>query len=132
GRFLNEEMHSLPDIDLDFPRDIRAALIERVYERWGRDHAALVAILPTYRMRSAIRDIGVALGLPAAELDRLAKRAGPYDRASELGDELRRQPEYADRVDARGWRELADLARQLAGFPRHLSQHVGGMVISSE
>ena len=132
GRFLNEEMHSLPDIDLDFPRDIRARLIERVYEHWGREHAALVAIFPTYRLRSAIRDVGKALGLPATELDRLAKRAGQYDRAGEVGEELRRYPEYADRVEARGWRELAELAQQLAGFPRHLSQHVGGMVISSE
>ena len=132
GRFLNEEMHSLPDIDLDFPRDIRERLIERVYERWGRDHAALVAIFPTYRLRSAIRDVGKALELPAAELDRLAKRSHPYTGAGDLGEALRRHPEYDDRVQARGWRQLADLAGQLAGFPRHLSQHVGGMVISSE
>ena len=132
GRFLNEEMHSLPDIDLDFPRDIRAELIERVYQRWGRDHAALVAIFPTYRMRSAIRDVGKALGLPAAELDRLAKRASPHDGLSQLPEELARNPQFADRAEARGWQQLVDLAQQLAGFPRHLSQHVGGMVISSE
>jgi error-prone DNA polymerase len=132
GRFLNEEMHSLPDIDLDFPRDIRAELIERVYQRWGRDHAALVAIFPTYRMRSAIRDVGKALGLPAAELDRLAKRASPHDGLSQLPEELARNPQFADRAEARGWLELVELAQQLAGFPRHLSQHVGGMVISSE
>ena len=131
-RFLNEEMHSLPDIDLDFPRDIRARLIERVYERWGKDHAALVAIFPTYRMRSAIRDVGKVLGLPAAELDRLAKRAGPYGDAGEVAAEIARSPQAADRVDARGWRELAEISAQLAGFPRHMSQHVGGMVISSE
>ena len=132
GRFLNEEMHSLPDIDLDFPRDIRATLIERVYEKWGKEHAALVAIFPTYRLRSAIRDVGKALGLPAAELDRLAKRANPHEGLAQLPGELARHPEFADRLEARGWRDLADLAQQLAGFPRHLSQHVGGMVISSD
>ena len=132
GRFLNEEMHSLPDIDLDFPRDIRARLIERVYERWGKDHAALVATFPTYRMRSAIRDAGKALGLPAAELDRLAKRAGPFDSAADVGQEIERYPEYAARAEARGWRQLSEISQQLAGMPRHLSQHVGGMVISSE
>ena len=132
GRFLNDVMRSLPDIDLDFPRDIRAELIERVYERWGKDHAALVAIFPTYRLRSAIRDVGKALGLPAAELDRLAKRASGHDSVHDLPAELARQPEFADRLEARGWRDLSDLAQELAGFPRHLSQHVGGMVISSD
>ena len=137
GRFLNEEMHSLPDIDLDFPRDIRERLIERVYERWGQDHAALVATFPTYRIRSAIRDTGKALGLPAAEIDRLAKRASPMDRAGAVGEELQRYPEYAARADAqepggRGWLHLAELSRELAGLPRHLSQHPGGMVISSD
>ena len=132
GRFLNEEMHSFPDIDLDFARDIRAELIERVYDVWGKDHAALVAIFPSYRMRSAVRDIGKALGLPASELDRVARLAGPYSHAGDTGDELRRTPVSAERADERGWRELAELSAQLAGFPRHMSQHVGGMVISSE
>lgn len=132
GRFLNEEMHSLPDIDLDFPRDIRERLIERVYERWGKEHAALVAIFPTYRMRSAVRDVGKVLGLPATELDRLAKRGGNFARATEVGDELALWQDGVDRVHARGWAQLAELSGQLAGFPRHLSQHVGGMVISSD
>ena len=125
-RFLNEDMQTLPDIDLDFPRDIRERLIERVHEKWGKEHAALVAIFPTYRLRSAIRDVGKALGLPAAELDRLAKRATPYDGVGQLPAALARDPQSADRAGARGWRDLVDLAQQLAGFPRHLSQHVGG------
>ncbi len=132
GRFLNEEMHSLPDIDLDFPRDIRARLIERVYERWGKEHAALVATLPTFRVRSAIRDVGMALGLPAAELDRLAKRANGFDMAASLAEDVARYPEFADRLDARGWRDFFDIVQTLEGFPRHLSQHPGGMVISSD
>ncbi len=131
GRFLNDEMRSLPDIDLDFPRDIRARLIERVYERWGADHAALVASFPTYRIRSAIRDVGKALGLPPAELDRLAKRAEGYGRATGLAEEMARYPEYRTRIDAPGWRDLVALSAELAGFPRHLSEHVGGMVIAS-
>lgn len=132
GRFLNEEMHSLPDIDLDFPRDIRERLIERVYERWGHDHAALVATFPTYRLRSAIRDVGKALGFPNMELDRIAKLSHPYTDASELCEVLQRHPEYENRMETQSWSQLSNLAQQLSGFPRHLSQHVGGMVISSE
>ena len=131
GRFLNEEMESLPDIDLDFPRDIRAELIERVHARWGRERSALVAAFATYRLRSAVRDVGKALGLPSAELDRLAGSAGPYDGPGQLPEELARSPQFRDRAEARGWRELAALVPQLAGVPRHLSQHPGGMVISS-
>ncbi|TAJ21301.1 MAG: DNA polymerase III subunit alpha, partial [Dehalococcoidia bacterium] len=136
-RFLNDGMRSLPDIDLDFPRDIRERLIERVHQRWGKDHAALVAIFPTYRIRSAIRDVGKTLGLPEAEVDRLAKRSQPYDRATEVREEVQRQRGGTDSdlehgIEEQGWRYLSEMAHQLAGFPRHLSQHVGGMVISSE
>ena len=73
GRFLNRELASVPDIDLDFPRDIREKLIVAVTERYGREHAALVASFATYRSRGAIRDVGKALGLPHAELERLAR-----------------------------------------------------------
>ncbi|MBM4410401.1 MAG: DNA polymerase III subunit alpha [Chloroflexi bacterium] len=135
-RFLNDGMLSRPDIDLDFPRDIRERLIERVHEKWGRDHAALVAIFPTYRIRSAVRDIGKVLGLPEVEVDRLAKRARPYDHATGVGEEVQRQRGVVDPTveygEERAWRHLSEMAHQLAGFPRHLSQHVGGMVISSE
>jgi error-prone DNA polymerase len=132
GRFLNDEMHSLPDIDLDFPRDIRDRLFQRVYERWGADHAALVATFPTYRIRSAIRDLGKVLGLPQRELDRLAKLSEGWGSAAHVEEEMSREPQFSALVDKGGWRDLIDLAKQLAGFPRHLSQHVGGMVISSE
>ena len=132
GRFLNEEMYSLPDIDLDFPRDIRARLIERVYQHWGRDHAALVASFPTYRLRSAVRDIGKALDLPLDQLQRLSKFAGLQGSVRELRDECARYPEFRGRIDAPGWRDLIELAPQLAGLPRHMSEHVGGMVIAVE
>ena len=73
GRFLNEELTSLPDIDLDFPRDIREKLIPRVHERYGHDRSALVAAFPTYRARGAIRELGKVLGLPPGEIERVAR-----------------------------------------------------------
>ncbi len=132
GRFLNDEMDSLPDIDLDFPRDIRERLIERVHERWGPDRAALVATIPRYRIRSAIRDLGLALGLPEAELDRLAKLSEGYGSSRTLREEMLRIPQFRSLVDAPLWKDLIELAWEIHDFPRHLSQHVGGMVIASD
>ena len=133
GRFLNEEMASVPDIDLDFPRDIREKLILRVYEHFGREHVGLVATFPTYRIRSAVREVGKALGLPPAELDRLAKISeGFYGSAKAIREEMGRLDRYRDRLDAPLWRHFADMVGEIARFPRHISQHVGGMVISSK
>ena len=70
GRFLHEDLHGLPDIDLDFPRDVRERLIPRVHERYGHDRSALVAAFPTFRTRGAIRELGKVLGLPAGEIER--------------------------------------------------------------
>ncbi|MDI6857237.1 MAG: DNA polymerase III subunit alpha [Dehalococcoidia bacterium] len=131
GRFLNEEMASVPDIDLDFPRDIREKLILRVYEHFGREHVGLVATFPNYRIRGAVREVGKALGLPPAELDRLAK-VSQGGSAKTIREEMHRLAHYRDKVGAPLWRHLADLVEQIAGFPRHVSQHVGGMVISSK
>ena len=131
GRFLNEEMASVPDIDLDFPRDIREKLILRVYEHFGKEHVGLVATFPTYRIRSAVREVGKALGLPPAELDRLA-RVSEGGSARTIREEMGRLARYKDKLDAPLWRHLADLVEQIAGFPRHVSQHVGGMVVSSK
>ena len=78
GRFLNEELTALPDIDLDFPRDIREVLIPRVHDRYGREHSALVAAFPTFRSRGAIRELGKVLGLPPGELERVARGAEPW------------------------------------------------------
>src|SRR6185295_19065199 len=104
GRFLNEEITEAPDIDLDFPRDIRERLIPRVHQRYGEERSALVAAFACYRSRGATRDFGKALGLPAGELERVASVR---------------------------WRALARLARDTWGLPRHPSQHPGGMVIST-
>ncbi len=87
GRFLNEELTALPDIDLDFPRDIREKLIPRVHERYGRERCALVAAFPTYRARGAIRELGKALGLPPAEIERVARSSEGWD-AREVGKDI--------------------------------------------
>jgi error-prone DNA polymerase len=129
GRFLNDEITALPDIDLDFPRDIREVLIPRVHERYGRDHSALVAAFPTYRARGTIRELGKALGLPPGEIERVARgsegfasRVVDRDIAVALGDGR----------EAEGrWSVLAELAEEAYGLPRHLSQHSGGMIVAT-
>ena len=130
GRFLNRELMSVPDIDLDFPRDIREQLIVGVTERYGREHASLVASFSTYRARGAIRDVGKALGLPFAELERLARVSDGWN-AKKVADELALLPEAERRLLSPRWRAFAELTREIAGLPRHISQHPGGMVISS-
>ena len=130
GRFLNEALESVPDIDIDLPRDIRDELIRRVHAHYGHDHVALVCTFATYRLRSAIRDVGKALGLPPASIDKLAKSSEGYGSARQVAEEMRRLPELRDAVEAPGWRDLVALASDLAGFPRHVSQHPGGLVLS--
>src|SRR5579884_2993819 len=87
GRFLNEELTSLPDIDLDFPRDIRETLIPRIHERYGHERSALVAAFPTYRARGAIRELGKALGLPPGEIERVARGSEGWD-ARKVGADI--------------------------------------------
>jgi len=130
GRFLNDELPSVPDIDLDFPREIREHLIVRVSEVFGRDRAAMVCAFSTYQLKSAVRDIGKALGLPQVDLDRIARLSEPRSAAG-LGAELARIPDLAARLHTPPWSDLVTLAGQLAGFPRHITQHSGGMVISA-
>src|SRR3989454_1465959 len=129
GRFLNESLASVPDIDLDFPREIREELIRRVYTRYGAEHAGLVCSFPTYRLRSAVREIGKALDLPLGEIELVAKLADR--RSGGLAEELELLPGFAGRKDAPLWKELCELAEEIRGLPRHVSQHVRGMVISS-
>src|SRR3989441_649845 len=129
GRFLNETLASVPDIDLDFPREIREELIRRVYTRYGHEHVGLVCSFPTYRLRSTVREIGKALDLPPGEIEQVAKLADR--RSGGLAEELDQLPGFAGRRSAPLWKELCELAEEIAGLPRHISQHVGGMVISS-
>jgi len=130
GRFLNDDLTSVPDIDLDFPRDIREKLIPRVHERYGQDKTALVAMFPTYRARSAIRNLGAALGLPPAEIERVAKSSEGWsgkrvesDIETALGPGATENPR---------WQWLVRLAGEAHGLPRHISQHPGGMIVATE
>jgi error-prone DNA polymerase len=122
GRFLHEDLHGLPDIDLDFPRDIREILIPRVHERYGNDRAALVAAFPTFRARGAIREIGKVLGLPPGEIERMARTV---DRRGDV------ERDIAVPMRSTRWRWLARLVDEAYRLPRHLSQHSGGMVVST-
>ncbi|PYP72619.1 MAG: error-prone DNA polymerase [Gemmatimonadetes bacterium] len=131
GRFLNETLASVPDIDLDFPREIREELIRRVYRRYGDEHVGLVCSFPTYRLRSAVREIGKALDLPLGEIEQTAKLADRRSGGGGLADELDQLPGFEGRRTAPLWKELCELAEEITGLPRHVSQHVGGMIISS-
>ncbi|MCW3069207.1 MAG: polymerase alpha subunit, partial [Solirubrobacterales bacterium] len=142
GRFLHEDLHGLPDIDLDFPRDIRERLIPRVHERYGHDRSALVAAFPTFRARGAIRELGKVLGLPAGGIERLARGADSYGSGAEhdvaaaiAGDRPSGGVPGASgggkETPSERWRWLAKLIEQAYGLPRHLSQHSGGMIVST-
>src|SRR4051812_1884590 len=129
GRFLNRDMAAVPDIDLDFPRDIREKLLPAVSDKYGREHAALVAAFPTYNARGAIRDVGKALGLPHAELERLARLTDGNPRR--VAEEVTSLPDAETKLRSPRWRAFCELCREIGGLPRHSSQHPGGMVISS-
>lgn len=130
GRFLNEALNTVPDIDLDFPRNIREELILAVYEKYGAEHAGLVCTFPTYRLRSAVREIGKVLELPLGDLEKLTKLA-EHRSAGGLKEELETLPEFKEKAKAPLWQALGALAEEIARLPRHVSQHVGGMIISS-
>jgi len=134
GRFLNAEVDEntvAPDIDLDFPRDIREKLIPRVHDRYGADRSALVAAFPTYRPRGAVRDLGKALALPPVEIERVAKTVGFHESSGEIERDVAAAI-GAERAGSRGWRVLIGLTGEAMGLPRHASQHSGGMVISTQ
>jgi error-prone DNA polymerase len=135
SRFLNEEVGkqagaTMPDIDLDFPRDIREKLIPRVHERYGAEHSALVAAFSTYRPRGAVRDLGKALGLPQKEIEKVAGMVGFHERKGDIEKDVVAAigPE---RAATPRWRQLLALCPEAMGLPRHASQHPGGMVIST-
>ncbi len=129
-RFISEDTSLLPDIDLDFPRNLRDELITRVHQRFGREYAILTGAISTYTVRGIIQDIGKALGLPREELTLLSRQLYSY-KAEDMEQEMRELPAFRDKADAPGWRDLVQLAPQLMRAPKLLSQHVGGMVLSS-
>ncbi|MGZ4431481.1 MAG: PHP domain-containing protein, partial [Gaiellales bacterium] len=132
GRFLSRELASVPDIDLDFPRDVREGLILEIQRRFGDDHAALVAAFPTYRTRGAIRDLGKALALPQGEVERMARLTDGWDMGGGGVHPPDTPPAELDtKLDSPRWRAFRFLMDEIMGLPRHISQHSGGMVISS-
>ncbi|HEY6721847.1 MAG TPA: error-prone DNA polymerase [Burkholderiales bacterium] len=127
GRFVSEERHEPPDIDVDFEHDRREEVIQYVYGKYGRDRAAIAATVISYRPKSALRDVGKALGLELDQVDRLAKNLAWWDDRSSLPQRMR---EAGLAPHSPVVQRTIALAVALLGFPRHLSQHVGGFVIS--
>jgi len=126
-RFISKERNEPPDIDIDFEHERREEVIQYLYQKYGRERAALTGVVISYRPKSAIRDVGKALGFDLELLEKLAKshhwwggREVQADRLKELGLSL----------DDLGVQQLMALTRQLMGFPRHLSQHPGGFVLT--
>ncbi len=126
-RFVSKERHEPPDIDVDFEHQRREEVIQYIYRRYGRHRTAITATLITYRPRSAVRDVAKALGLSEAEAGRLADVYQWWDASEVTAEKIR-----AAGLDPRSpvMSLLAELVGTLLGFPRHLSQHVGGFVIS--
>jgi error-prone DNA polymerase len=127
-RFISRERNEPPDIDVDFEHQRREEVIQYIYGKYGRDRAALAATVICYRPRSALRDVGKALGLSGLQIDRLARSMQWWDGAEvDQGRVL----EAGLDPDSPVIRRLLWLVRELIGFPRHLSQHVGGFVIAN-
>jgi error-prone DNA polymerase len=129
GRFLSKERDEPPDIDVDFEHERREEVIQHVYEKYGRERAAIAATVISYRSRSAVRDVGKALGLSLDTIDRLAKSQTYWDDWQKFQENL---VEHGLQLDSEIIQRLCLLVNQLRGFPRHLSQHVGGFVIAEE
>jgi len=126
-RFVSRERNEPPDIDVDFEHQRREEVIQYIYAKYGRERAALAATVIRYRPKSAIRDCGKALGLELAQVERLAKSLSWWDRRQNLPERL---SEAGFDPESPTVLRLLALVGALIGFPRHLSQHVGGFVIS--
>jgi len=126
-RFVSRERAEPPDIDVDFEHQRREEVIQHIYRKYGRERAALAAAVIRYRPRSAVRDVGRALGLGAAQVERLARSLAWWDGRRVVPERL---AECGLDPDGPLGRRLAALVETLVGFPRHLSQHSGGFVIA--
>jgi error-prone DNA polymerase len=126
-RFISKERHEAPDIDVDFEHQRREEVIQWIYKKYGRHRAALAATLVTYRHRMAVRDVAKALGYPADVVDALAKSLYWFDGGGEVSAQLAK---LGFDPKSRSAQQLLQLVAEIIGFPRHLSQHVGGFVIS--
>jgi len=127
-RFISKERNEPPDIDVDFEHERREEVIQYIYEKYGRDRAALAATIITYRPRSALRDVGKAMGLSELQVSRLARSMQWWD-GQRIDDS--RVLEAGLDPESPVIKRLLYLVREILGFPRHLSQHVGGFVISN-
>ncbi|MCO1623567.1 error-prone DNA polymerase [Pseudomonas putida] len=128
-RFLSRERNEPPDIDVDFEHDRREEVIQYVFRRYGRHRAALTAVVNTYHAAGAVRDVARVLGLPADQVDALAKCCGRW---SDRMPDDQRLAEAGFEAGSPSLRRVLVLAGELIGFPRHLSQHPGGFVISQQ
>ncbi|SDJ57137.1 error-prone DNA polymerase, DnaE-like [Pseudomonas delhiensis] len=129
GRFISRERNEPPDIDVDFEHDRREEVIQYVFRRYGRHRAALTAVVSSYRGAGAIRDIAKALGLPPDQVDALAGCCGRWSEQTPPEEQLR---EAGFDPQSPVMRRVLALTAELIGFPRHLSQHPGGFVISEQ
>jgi error-prone DNA polymerase len=126
-RFLSHERKEAPDIDVDFEHERREEVLQYLYRKYGRERAGLAATVITYRARSAMRDVGKALGLSLDRIDTLAKQVEGYGHSDRLAQQL---DEVGIASEGHLGQSYQHLVRELVGFPRHLSQHVGGMVMT--
>ncbi len=132
-RFISKERDEPPDIDVDFEHTRREEVIQYIYRKYGRERAALAATVITYRARSALRDVGKALGLTQDFINSLSSTLGWWERTSDLQERIKEYQPGADGADDRKTLKLfIRLIEQVIGFPRHLSQHVGGFVITQD
>ena len=126
-RFISKERNEPPDIDVDFEHERREEVIQYIYKKYGRDRAAIAATVITYRPKSAVRDVGKALGMDLLLVEKLAKSLSWWDKPDEL---LARFEEAGINPRSPVIAQFISLVSDILGFPRHLSQHVGGFVIS--
>jgi error-prone DNA polymerase len=128
-RFISRERNEPPDIDIDFEHERREEVIQYIYGRYGRERAALAATVICYRSRSAVRDVARALGLPPDQIDQLSRTVSGWSEEAPSAERLR---ERGFDPDSPPMRRLVVLVTELLGMPRHLSQHVGGLVIAQQ
>ncbi len=128
-RFVSEERREPPDIDVDFEHERREIVLQWVFETYGRDHAALCSTVIRYRAKGALRDVGKALGLPEDLIKMLSSEVRGW---SEEGALTKHAEELNLNLGDRRLRLALDLARELIGAPRHLSQHPGGFVLTHD
>jgi error-prone DNA polymerase len=130
-RFISKERNEPPDIDVDFEHERREEVIQYIYGKYGRDRSAIAAVVATYRTRSAVRDVGKALGIPERLVDAFAKEHFWFDEQElQVRQLCERAAEAGVEMDSLRIRQWLELTGQLRGFPRHLSQHVGGFVLT--